>query len=101
VREAHRIGCLLVGLEIPSVYKDTQSGTVYPVFLRLLAHGLSEVLRKTVFQFVKVQVGADLSSYRALGRRSLGEPVWEADRELAEIEAVLDYLAPTLQTLGY
>jgi uncharacterized protein (TIGR02421 family) len=92
VEECHQVGCLLMGLEVPSTYRDPETGEVYPVFLRTLAHGLSEVLRRAVFEFVKVQAGADLSSYRALGRRTLGDPVWEADRELAAIDASFDML---------
>jgi uncharacterized protein (TIGR02421 family) len=92
VEECHQVGCLLLGLEVPGMYRDAESGIVYPVFLRKLAHGLSEVLRQAVFEFVKVQAGADLSSYRALGRRTLGDPVWEADRELAEIDGSFDML---------
>jgi uncharacterized protein (TIGR02421 family) len=92
IPECHKLGCLLVGLEVPSAHRDSETGSVYPVFLRMLAHGLSEVLREAVFQFVKVQVGADLTSYRALGRRTLGDAVWMADRELAEIDAAFDIL---------
>jgi uncharacterized protein (TIGR02421 family) len=92
VQECHRLGCLLLGLEVPGVYRDPDSGAVYPVFLRQLAHGISEVLRRAVFEFVKVQTGSDLGSYRALGRRTLGDPVWAADRELAEIDASFDLL---------
>jgi uncharacterized protein (TIGR02421 family) len=92
VQECHRLGCLLLGLEVPGVYRDPDSGAVYPVFLRQLAHGISEVLRRAVFEFVKVQTGSDLGSYRALGRRTLGDAVWAADRELAEIDASFDLL---------
>jgi uncharacterized protein (TIGR02421 family) len=92
VRECHRVGCLLLGLEVPSVYRDPETDHVYPVFLRSLAHGLSEVLRRAVFEFVKVQSGSELSSYRALGRRTLGDAVWEADRELSDIDGSFDLL---------
>lgn len=92
VAESHRLGCLLLGLEVPAVFRDPDTGAVYPVFLRELAQGLSVVLRRAVFEFVKVETGSDLSSYRALGRRSLGDAVWEADRELAAIDASFDLL---------
>jgi uncharacterized protein (TIGR02421 family) len=92
VAECHRMGCLLLGLEVPSVYRDPDTGAIYPVFLRELAHEVSDVLRQAVFEFVKVETGSDPSSYRALGQRSLGEPVWEADRELAAIDASFDVL---------
>jgi uncharacterized protein (TIGR02421 family) len=92
VTECHRMGCLLLGLEVPSVYRDPDTGAIYPVFLRELAHEVSDVLRQALFEFVKVETGSGLSSYRALGQRSLGEPVWEADRELAAIDASFDVL---------
>jgi uncharacterized protein (TIGR02421 family) len=92
VKECHGLGCLLLGLEVPGVYRDPDTGAVFPVFLRQLSHGISEVLRRAVFEFVKVQTGSDLASYRALGRRTLGDPVWAADRELAEIDASFDLL---------
>lgn len=98
VRELHELGVLFLGLEIPAFYRDPDTGEVYPLFLRQLVHGLSEALRRAVFEFVKVQTGAELPSYRALGRRSLDEAVWESDRELAEISASFDILllvAPT------
>lgn len=98
VTELHELGVLFLGLEVPSLYRDPETGDLYPVFLRRLSHGLSRVVRSAVFEFVKVQTGAELPSYRALGRRSLGAAVWEADRALAEIDASFDVLllvAPT------
>jgi uncharacterized protein (TIGR02421 family) len=92
VTECHRLGCLLLGLEVAELYRDPDTGELYPVFLRELLHELSKVLRRAVFEFVKVQTGKDLSSYRALGRRSLGDAVWAADRELAEIDGSFDTL---------
>ena len=92
ISRCHELGCLLIGIEVPAVYRDADSGVLYPVFLRRLAHGFSSVLRRAVFEFLRVQTGADLPSYRALGRRSLDDRVWEADRALADIDASFDLL---------
>lgn len=92
IARCHELGCLLLGVEVPAVYRDRETGQVYPIFLRRLAHGLSRVLRGAVFEFLRVQTGADLPSYRALGRRSMDEAVWAADRELAAIDAAFDLL---------
>ncbi len=92
VHESHAAGALLVGVAVPPLYRDPDTGALYPVFLRRLAHGLSRVLRRAVFEFVRVQTGAQLSSYRALGRRRLGPAVWEVDRSLAHISASFDSL---------
>jgi uncharacterized protein (TIGR02421 family) len=92
VSECHELGVLLVGLELAPSWRDAETGDIYPVYLRRLAHRFSDVLRAGVFEFVKVQAAAELSSYRALGRRTLGDAVWDADRRLAEIDASFDPL---------
>lgn len=92
IARCHALGCLLIGLEVPALYRDRDSGALYPLFLRRLARGFSRVLRGAVFEFLRVQTGAELPSYRALGRRSLDESVWAADRALAEIDGSFDLL---------
>jgi uncharacterized protein (TIGR02421 family) len=92
VSECHELGCLLVGVAVPPLWSDADTGEVFPVFLRRLAHAISRVLRGALFEFVKVQGGSDLGSYRALGRRTLDDDVWDADRRLAEIDASFDAL---------
>ncbi|MFP4622583.1 MAG: flavohemoglobin expression-modulating QEGLA motif protein [Gemmatimonadota bacterium] len=88
----HELGALLVGVELKESWRDPDTGAVYPVFLRQLGHALSTVLRHAAFEFLRVQTGTRLPSYRALGRRSLGDAVWEADRRLAEISGSFDGL---------
>ena len=86
------MGVLLVGLELAASWRDPESGELYPVHLRRLSHAFSRLIRRGAFEFLKVQTTFRRSSYRALGRRSLGEAVWEADRRLAEIDASFDPL---------
>jgi uncharacterized protein (TIGR02421 family) len=86
-QECWDTGCLLVGLEVPPIYRDAESGAVYPVFLRRLRHLLSGVLRQTAFEFARVQTSAGFESYRAVGPRRFGAEVEDADRELADIES--------------
>jgi uncharacterized protein (TIGR02421 family) len=85
-QECWDIGCLLVGLEVPPVYRDLD-GALYPVFLRRLRHLLSGVLRQMAFEFARVQTSAGFQSYRAVGPRTFGREVADADMSLAEIEA--------------
>lgn len=92
VSSLHEMGALLVGVQLAESWRDAETGELYPVFLRRFAHQLSRALRNAAFEFLRVQTGTTLSSYRALGRRSLGDAVWEADRRLAEISASFDPL---------
>lgn len=86
-QECWDIGCLLVGLEVPPIFRDAETGTVYPVFLRRLRQLLSGVLRQTAFDFARVQTSAGFESYRAVGPRRFGREVADADRALADIES--------------
>ncbi|MGH7464269.1 MAG: flavohemoglobin expression-modulating QEGLA motif protein, partial [Longimicrobiales bacterium] len=90
--ECWDIGCLLVGLEVPPIFRDSETGTVYPVFLRRLRHLLSGVLRQTAFEFARVQTSAGFESYRAVGPRRFGREVAAADSELAAIESAYQLL---------
>ena len=86
-QECWDVGCLLVGLEVPPIYRDAETGTIYPVFLRRLRHLLSGVLRRTAFEFARVQTSSGFESYRAVGPRRFGREVADADAALAEIES--------------
>jgi uncharacterized protein (TIGR02421 family) len=85
-RVCWEIGCLAIGLEVPPIYRDPATGTVYPLFLRRVRQALSRVLRQAAWEFARVQTSATFESYLALGPRRFGRAVSDADRELAEIE---------------
>src|SRR5690606_6681659 len=84
-------GCLLLGLEIPPVYRSS-SGEEYPVFFRSFKNNFVEALHKAIFQFIRVQTTSDISSYYALGQKSLKEKALLIDRKLATIETSYQFL---------
>lgn len=92
VMQIKELGGLLLGLEIPTVFQNPQTGNLYPVFFRKLRERMSEVLRKTLYDFVRVQTTSDISSYRMLGRRSMDNAVRHIDKKLAEIEKTYQFL---------
>lgn len=83
---------LVLGLELPAIYRDAATGRVYPRFLRLLRNGLSHALRRAIHEFVRVQTSARVSHHLALGTRTLPDSVWEVDRALCAIERSFDML---------
>lgn len=84
-------GSLLLGLEIPPVYKG-ESGEEYPVFFRKFKDELVHALHQTTFEFIRIQTSSGVPSYRALGQKRLQEKVLEIDRKLAEIETSYQFL---------
>jgi uncharacterized protein (TIGR02421 family) len=89
--ECWSIGCLLIGLEVPPLYRDSDD-TLYPLFLRRFRGQLSRALRRTVHSFARVHTTADIGSYRALGPIRFGDEVFRPDRELVGIEAAFELL---------
>ena len=86
------LGCLLLGLEVPEVYRSGEGGSVYPASLRLLRSQLATVLQQTFFEFIRVQTSYELKDHRELGRRQLVPAGAGVDQELAEISSGLEPL---------
>ena len=84
-------GSLLLGLEIPPVYRSKE-GEEYPVFFRNFKDDLVTALHKTIFEFIRIQTSSGVRSYRALGRKNLQEKVLEIDKELSAIETSYQFL---------
>jgi uncharacterized protein (TIGR02421 family) len=91
VQECWDTGCMLVGLQVPALYRAADD-TVYPVFLRRMRGLLSPVLRQTAYEFAHVQTAASFESYRALGPRRFGRELFDADTALTEIERSFEFL---------
>lgn len=91
VEELKDAGILLLGLQIPPLYR-TSEGEEYPVFFRSFKDDLVLVLHKTIFEFIRVQTSSGVESYRALGQKKLREKVLEIDKTLSRIETSYQFL---------
>src|SRR5690606_15804056 len=89
--KAKQCGALLVGLEIPAVFYD-EDGIFYPVFFREFRDSIVESIHKAIYEYIRVQTSCGIQSYRALGRSSLKEKVFEVDRKLSEVERSYRFL---------
>lgn len=90
--ELKKMNSLLIGLEIPSFYRNQKTGHLYPLLARDLKRNLSQIFQKTFFEFIKVQTNHRLGNFQALGKRSIDKVVWEVDDQLAAITNVYDFL---------
>ncbi|MDX1427810.1 MAG: DUF1704 domain-containing protein, partial [Salegentibacter mishustinae] len=79
IDEAKKSGAVIVGLEIPPVFRD-ENNEVYPVFLRQFKDYLITSIHKAIYDYVRVQTTSGVGSYLALGRKHLKEKVFEIDR---------------------
>ena len=90
--EAKARNCFIIGLEVEPIYRNDQTGEVYPLVLRKLHRGLARALKQAVFEFSIQQTVHHPPNYQALGRRAMVKAVWEIDRSLAEISNTFDFL---------
>ena len=90
--EANRLNCFVMGLELEPVFRDPETGDVYPLMLRRLHQGLARAIKQGVFEFSHHQTTHRPINYQALGRRALVKAVWDIDRRLAEIGNAFDFL---------
>lgn len=90
--EAGELNCFVLGIEVSPVYRDPDSGELFPLVLRKLHLGLSRALKRAFFTFAYSQTRLRPRHYQALGRRAVVKAVWEVDRLLAEVSASFDLL---------
>lgn len=90
--EMEQFRCRIVGLEVRPVYRDSDSGEVFPSTLRVLRRGLSRALKQAFYTFAWKHTSVRPEHYYALGRRAMVKAVWEVDRRLAEISDAFDFL---------
>lgn len=90
--QAEKIGCVPLGIEVAPVYRDAETGALFPAVLRQMARSLSHVLKKTFFTFAHTRASYRPAHYHELGRRAMTRAVWDADRQLAEVAESFDLL---------
>jgi uncharacterized protein (TIGR02421 family) len=89
---AREIGCQVYGLEIAPVFRDPETGEVFPGVVRVLRRRLAVAMRQAFFTFTRRATTHQAGHFHALGRRALVKAVWDVDRMLAETEEQFDFL---------
>jgi uncharacterized protein (TIGR02421 family) len=91
-RKAAALGCSVIGLEVESIYRDMETGQLYPLVLRRLHRELARALKQTFFEFSRSRTSFLPSHFLSLGRRAMVKAVWEVDQKLAEVSDSFDFL---------
>jgi len=89
---AERLGVLMLGLEVPPIYRDPASGVLFPRVLRELRRNLSQALRRATFRFAHLQTSHRPDHFHRLGQHTVLRAALEADRELSEISDAFSLL---------
>jgi uncharacterized protein (TIGR02421 family) len=91
IEELKKTGALLVGLEIPPVYRN-EDGEFYPVFFRRYKDFIINAVQKAIYEYIRIQTSDGIVNYKALGRSHLKNKVFEIDQKLSEIEKSYSFL---------
>ncbi|CAN5736928.1 flavohemoglobin expression-modulating QEGLA motif protein [soil metagenome] len=83
---------LLLGLEVQPFYLNPETGRPFPLVLRALISGLSKALKRTFFDFVRIQTTYQATHFQMLGRRLVTRTAWNIDRSLADINDAFKFL---------
>lgn len=83
---------LLLGIEISPFYVNRENGLVFPSLFRAFRSELSRAIKKTIFDFVRIQTPHKLTNYHMLGRQSVLKAVWNIDQQLVEINNLFKFL---------
>lgn len=90
--KAKQLDCHTIGLSVRPIYREPDTGEVFPKVLRDVRRGLGRVLKQTFYTFARTRTTVKPTHYYALGRRSMVKAVWEVDKRLAKISDSFDFL---------
>jgi uncharacterized protein (TIGR02421 family) len=82
----------VIGLEIEPVYRDPDTGEIFPFKLKELHQGLAYALKRSFYTFAHTYTSQRPAHYHELGRHAMTSAVWDTDRQLAEIGDRFDML---------
>lgn len=92
IEDTKEAGSLFIGISIPSIYIDSNTKNIYTIFFYKLVARVSRVIKKGVYEFIRVQTANKFSHYLMLGKTRLNKVVINADAELAEISDRMNFL---------
>lgn len=91
VEELKKMGAVTIGIEVPPLYWS-QEGQYSRLSMRIVRNRLTDVIKRTAFDFIRVQTPLHFPHYLTLGRTSITRSALNIDRRLARIAASFDVL---------
>ncbi|MDW5288654.1 flavohemoglobin expression-modulating QEGLA motif protein [Formosa sp. PL04] len=89
---SRKSGTLIIGLAIPTLYKNTKSDELYSLFFRAFYTIFSETIKRAVYEFIRVQTSDDFKHYLMLGKTHIDEITLQTDKDLANISERISFL---------
>ncbi|MBK6264064.1 DUF1704 domain-containing protein [Marivirga sp. S37H4] len=92
IEQCQEMGAFLIGLEIPPFFKDESEKEFYFMEFRQFKTAFSKIIRKALYEFIRVQTTFEISSFNMLGSTKINKLVWEIDQQLFDIQNNFQFL---------
>jgi uncharacterized protein (TIGR02421 family) len=86
------LGSEVVGVCVRPIYRNHETGELYPSVLRMIKRNIGRALKQAFFAFCKVHTSATPEHFYSLGRRTILSSVKFVDRRLNEISKSFSFL---------
>ena len=88
-------GTLVIGLAVPTIYERPEENEIFSLFYRKFVSQLSIILKRTVYEFIRVQTANPYDHYLMLGKTHIDRITLKADKSLAEVSKKMSFLLRT------
>ncbi|WP_455169623.1 flavohemoglobin expression-modulating QEGLA motif protein [Aegicerativicinus sediminis] len=99
--ELKKLGAILYGVGIPTIYRNEPNKELYYLFYRKFHSIFSETVMRSAYEFIRVQTANPFDNYLMFGKTSLDEITLKSDKELAEISEGMSFLLRTTPVNSY
>lgn len=82
----------LIGIEVSPVYRDQQTGELFPQVLRKLTRQFTMAMQKSLFDYMQKNTTHCPPHFYSIGRKKTENQVWQVDNKLAEFSDNLELL---------
>ncbi len=87
-----KAGCCTLQLSVTPIYRDSVTGTVFPMLLQWLRWKLATAIRKAIAEFIGYESKETRTHYDTLGPSSLVRSARLIDQQLCEVSESFDFL---------
>ena len=92
VETSKKTGTLIIGISIPTLYKNPDTDELFSIFFREFYSVFSETIKRAVYEFIRVQTKDAFQNFLMLGKTHMDALTLSADQKLAEISEQMSFL---------
>lgn len=92
VEKSKKSGTLMIGIAIPTLYKNPDTNELFSLFFKEFYSVFSETIKRSVYEFIRVQTKDAFENFLMLGKTHIDSITISADKQLAEISERMSFL---------